>query len=327
MHNHYENDDYEKWIVIEDGTIKYRSRTFVGEVLEDDLIDGIGTTKYNSKTYLYPSGKSQTVISNSKVFRIPVPGLGNDKRQPRHIYYDMEGNRCDINGDPIDIRRSDNILRSHQRIQQIILSNEWDYFMTCTFNDEKVCASDVPRVLKKTEKWLSNMVQRNGIGYLLVPEYHKKDERVHFHALVSGKLPLEFNDIYAVKGIKKPVRLESIKRYHQEARIQYPIYNVASWGYGFSTAIDVYGSPSRLANYVKKYITKSTKMIFGKSYWCSKNLKLYPTVSLDNISDEDYNECFAKSYYSPQLGASFKYINKLGDILEDEVDDEVVLRL
>ena len=62
------------------------------------------------------------------------------------------------------------------------------YDLTITFNDEIVNASDIPLVLKKVSKWLDNMVQRKGLQYILIPEYHKDKKRVHAHALINDTL-------------------------------------------------------------------------------------------------------------------------------------------
>ena len=186
-------------------------------------------------------------------------------------------------------------------------------------------------MLQKLQRWLKNQTYRHNVGYLLVAEYHKKDQRIHAHFLCNGALKVVFNDIYKVKQIKRPVTGETVRRYHLQDRIQYPVYNVSGWNLGFSTAIEVYGSPARLANYVLKYITKQNSRIFGKSYWSSKNIKLYPTIELSQLPFCDYDLTIAKQYYHRGSKAAFKYINKTGDIIQDmadsDPDEQEVLKL
>lgn len=136
-------------------------------------------------------------------------------------------------------------------------------------------------------------------------------------------MDLSFNNIYKVKGIKKPIKEETIKKYNVPVdRVLYPVYNCKDWKYGFSTAISVYGTPSRLANYVLKYITKDIENIFGKTYWCSKNLKLYPDIELFTLAPYEFRETPGREYWHRGAEASFKYINRLGDALEEMSDDE-----
>lgn len=293
---------------------KCGSRTYVGECIETDLFN-IGYDKFDGKVYRYPNGKYQIVKASKKVFRVPIPGIL--PQRPIHRWDDPDRTE----------NRTDNIHRAHNRIYQILLSNEWDYFLTMTFDQEKLDSRDISLTIKKTQIWLKNMTQRNGIGYVLVPEYHKKDKRVHCHAIVKGKLNLKFDDIYAVEGFKKPVRMAKIKRLNiSPDKIRYPVYNCSDWKYGFSTAINVYDSPSRLANYVLKYMTKDQQMIFGRSYWCSKNLKLYPDIELYNLKSYEYRDTIGREYYTRGSEASYKYINRLGDTIRDMSDDEVVVK-
>jgi len=291
------------------------SKRYIGECIDRDIFD-IGKEKFDGKIYRYPSGKYQVVKASRPVFRVPIPGM-----IPHPPYQRFDDPECEPSG-----TRADNVARAQKRIYQIMLSNEWRYFLTCTFDDEKVDASNIPLVAAKAQKWLKNMTQRKNLGYVMIPEYHKKDNRVHFHAIINGDVDLEHHDIYAVQGVKKPMKLETIQRYHIDpARIRYPVYNCSNWKYGFSTAIEVYGSPARLANYVLKYMTKDHQSIFGKSYWCSKNIRLYPDIELYSLGWDEFAATPGKQYYHRGSDAAYKYINRLGDKIEDLTDDEVTI--
>ena len=326
-------------ILIDADGVRIGSRHYIGKAAEVEFTD-IGRQHYDCKVYHYANGKYQMIKANQNVFRIPVVGVLPKKvHRAEQIFNCYDVGECDNCSekhhckeylfrqyDTHDEVRSDNIQRAISRLQQIILSNEWDYWVTFTFDDSKIYAKDNKLVIDKLTQWLKNRVQRDGIGYLLVPEYHKKEKRIHAHCLVRGKLDLLFNDIWKVKGIKKPIKGDTIKRYGIHAdRILYKVYNVHSWKYGFSTAIDVYGSPSRLANYVTKYMTKDISKIFGKHYWCSKNLKLYPTVELYWLDAGEYNDTHVREYYHRGSTASFKYVNNLSEVITDMCDDEEVI--
>lgn len=289
------------------------SKTYVGEVLEDEaLYDALwGDTKspkYDTKVYHYPNGLQQSVKCTSPIFSVPIPRSAKTVRQKPLLEDEDKKIR----------QRDDAIHRAHSRIRQIILSNEWKYFLTITFDDTKVDAHNSELVISKLQKWLNNQTSRNGLGYVLIPEYHKKENRIHCHALVNGNLEVVHNGIYKVQGVKKPMHEDNIKKYHiPKYRVLYKVYNVLNWKYGFSTAIEVYGNPARLANYVLKYMTKETGKIFGKGYWCSKNIKLYPDIELKNIGRFAYNDTCAKQFYMKATRECFKYENNFGQSIED----------
>ena len=104
-------------------------------------------------------------------------------------------------------------------------------------------------------------------------------------------------------------------------RIICPVYKLNNWKFGLSTVIECYGENyERLSNYVlKEYVTKTNDDIFGKFYWCSKNLKLYPDVELYDLDAYEFQETVAKRYNHRASIASFKYINRLGYNTEDEL--------
>lgn len=286
------------------------SKTYLGEPLEDDhiyetLLGLEQKQKYDTKIYHYPNGWQQSVKCSSPIFTIAIPN--SEKRRKNTDYVPCENSR----------RREDAVHRAQSRIRQIILSNEWNYFLTITFDDSIVDAKNTDLVILKLQKWLNNRTVRSGLGYVLVPEYHKKDKRIHCHALVCGDLDVVHNGMYKVQGIKRPVHEDTIKKYHVSSdRIMYKVYNVPNWRYGFSTAIEVYGTPARLANYVLKYMTKETGKIFGKGYWCSKNIKLYPDIELKNIGREEYRATCAREFYMRAVGECFKYENNFGNSIE-----------
>ena len=121
--------------------------------------------------------------------------------------------------------------------------------------------------------------------------------------------------------------MSTIKKYHLEGKIKYPVFNCSDWKNGFSTAISVYGSPGRLARYVLKYMTKDMTKIFGKGYWCSKNINLYPDIELYTLPVGDFYETPGREYWTRGAEASYKYINRLGDALEEMAEGEEALEL
>lgn len=307
------------WDYFDDLGLHIGKKVYTGDCIACDYLD-IGSEAFDTKVYHFPNGKYQVCYSSQRVFRVPGQGYTRPKARRSLVAADDS---------PARGPRVDNILRAKKRINQIILCNTWDYFMTFTFDDSKVDASDPSLVIKKAQKWLNNQVTRKGIGYLLVPEYHKNGNRIHLHALISNLggpgLDLADSGTVIVKGIDKPIRLTKVLKRHLEDSIISTVYNVLNWKFGFSTAIPTYGSVSRLANYVMKYITKDlqsddSQAIFGKYYWCSHNLDLYPIVELRNQQGLEWKECKSKMYYVAGSDAAFKYVNRLGDSIEEAPD-------
>ncbi len=151
--------------------------------------------------------------------------------------------------------------------------------------------------MKKLGNWLNNQVDRKGLKYILVPEYHKSG-RIHCHALI--------NDVFKL--------VDSSHRSKQKI-----IYNILDWRYGFSTAIELDKNIYRVANYVSKYISKGTKKIFGKYYWHSKNIRREPDTYL---IDSDYESINLKEYF-PIEGCkwiSFKYESSFA--VHDDVESD-----
>lgn len=157
--------------------------------------------------------------------------------------------------------RSDSLKRAKDKIQDIVLCNKFDYFVTLTFNPQKVDSFNVEEVKRAIKNWLNNGVKRRNYSYIAIPEYHKSG-RIHLHALMSGDLSL----------------VDSGHKHNFKT-----IYNISDWQekFGFSTAIKIDGNITALSYYITKYISKGNDKIFGHFYWSSRNLQRSPEISYD----------------------------------------------
>lgn len=195
-----------------------------------------------------------------------------------------------LSEDEIELLREENlrsnIYKVRTRIYDLIFNNDFDYFVTLTF-DPKV---EQEHGLSKNEQndlrydemkqWLHQMRNQakyynKEFRYFFVPELHtgkgKNSGTIHWHGLIGGYCPNLVDSGKKYKG--------------------YRIYNLVSWQYGYSNVQRV-RSKKRVANYVRKYITKdlmnSPVRKNKKKYWASKNLQK-PNVSY--IEDEvDWSE-------------------------------------
>lgn len=150
-----------------------------------------------------------------------------------------------------------NTSRAKNKVYDLVQSNEWEWFVTLTFNPEKIdrtnydeCSKAVKYFLDQTRRVANN----NEFKYVGLPEYHADGVSFHFHFLMSGIDSSNFikADVYGPDEI----------------------YNIDSYTFGFSTATKVRDT-RKASGYIVKYITKTiTDNLKGKKrYWASRNLK------------------------------------------------------
>lgn len=162
------------------------------------------------------------------------------------------------------------VNRSVNSIYEIARSNKWEYFLTLTFNPDKVDSTDYDCVVKKLSMWINNFKKKYApnLKYLIVPELHKSG-RYHFHGLLA-----DIGNAELIDSGKKDKDNEVI-------------YNLGNYKLGFTTCTRI-KDLDRVSKYIGKYITKDLCCVtFGKKrYWNSKNLDK-PTVKKYIMSHEE----------------------------------------
>lgn len=156
--------------------------------------------------------------------------------------------------------------RARVKIYDMAIMNDWEWFVTFTFNPAKVDSFDYIQTSKKMSQWLKNMKKENpDMTYLVVPEKHESG-RFHYHALMSS-LNAQIFDLSGKKDNKGR-----------------DIYNLGKYKLGWSTATKI-GSHERAVKYLTKYITKESLQVTKnkKKYWNSKNL-IMPVVDKLDLS-------------------------------------------
>lgn len=161
------------------------------------------------------------------------------------------------------------VNRTKQSIYEITRSNTWDWFVTLTFDRNKIDSSDYDLLLKKTRKWLNHVKNRKcpDMKYIIVPELHSDGIHYHFHGLFANCDGLEME----YSGVKQNGK---------------KVYNILDFKYGFSTATKVQDT-KKVSSYISKYITKDLENhIKGKRrYIASNNCKKAQIV--DYLMTED----------------------------------------
>lgn len=195
-----------------------------------------------------------------------------------------------VKDDEENKRRS--ILRSKDKVQAIANMNEWDYFVTLTFDKEKVGnREDKENLKKKTLLYFRKLSKKYGIKYLLIPEYHEDGKCIHWHGLIHD-----------------PDKRLTLTDTNKKTKYGYPIYNIVSWSNykGFNTACEIGKSSDdkiAISRYISKYINKNDDRIFNKYYYCSNGLidtpiTTYPDeLPIDFFEDSfECNMCYIKTY-------------------------------
>lgn len=190
--------------------------------------------------------------------------------------------------------------RTKQKIYELARSNDWDWFITLTFDREKIDSSDYDLLVNTVRYWFNNVKKRKApdMKYLIIPELHKDGIHYHFHGLLADADGLQFVDSGIVQGGKT-------------------VYNMPDFKMGFTTATKVEDT-HRVASYICKYITKQLELhIKGKRRYLASNNCNRPVVRDYNMTPEektDLLDCiseritYMKQQDVPESGQSIKYI-------------------
>ena len=210
--------------------------------------------KHFAKIYSYPGGIQDIVASSAPDFG----AKGWEETGSRDPDSKHERKCADPKGE--DMQRS--MRRARGKLRRLALANEFRWFVTLTIDPEKCDSFDGAAVVRKLNAWCSNMVQRKGLRYILVPERHKSG-RIHFHGF--------FNDC-----------LEVVDSGHTDKQ-GHPIYNLPQWALGFTTAIELYDDYVKAVGYVCKYVGKQGEKPAGRWYYSGGDLR-EPEITYAEIS-------------------------------------------
>ena len=156
-------------------------------------------------------------------------------------------------------------FRAKRKVVEYALNNDFNWFVTFTFDKNKIDRYDVKLLEKKILLWLKNTDKNYNSKaiYLLVPEYHR-DKAIHYHALIkmqNNRLKFLYNHRHWKKGVYKDTLL--FKKFGRN-----------EW-----VSIDSYTEPIGL--YLAKYITKLPDKMNNRYYFASKGLKQSKKIKID----------------------------------------------
>ena len=226
----------------------------------------------------FPDGSGEILCANRAIFREPGYELSDkwdsSKREEtgREIDHDAARERAQ--------------RRARSELRDLALSNDFKYFVTLTLDRARIDRYDIAIITRRLNTWLDNRVRRNGLQYILVPERHK-DGAVHFHGFINDALRVVDSGTMIPPGGGKPRRPRSAaQRAAWAAEGGHTVYNLPGWDFGFTTAIELYGSYHSAVGYVCKYISKGQEKVGGRWFYHSSNLAR-PCVTLADCNIED----------------------------------------
>ncbi|MGN0637206.1 MAG: hypothetical protein ACI4J0_02445 [Huintestinicola sp.] len=201
-------------------------------------------------------------------------------------------------------KRMDSVKRSRDKIYDLVMCNEWNYFFTGTLGDTAFDPTSAKAALRPLQNWLSNAVKRFGLKYILVAELQPKSKHIHFHGFINDALDVVDSGTKLYKHVPKPIKDSTALKRGLSLSDGHVVYNVPQWKFGFTTAIKSYNGSQSCAQYIMKYVTKDNKEIFGRYYWSSRNLCRSPSLYFDNV---DYNSLPIPTYSIPRTNRELKY--------------------
>lgn len=210
----------------------------------------------------------------------------------------------------IALRHQRSVISSTNRTKSMIYNyargNVWQWFVTLTFNAEKVNRYDYEECSKKLRQWLNNMKKKyaSDMKYLMVPEEHKGEKSEckcsqcdTIYSNSQCECPLcrctdkiyawHFHGLLSSTGSMKFILAKNKKGKVLKTKNGLDIYNFGNYKMGLSTAT-VITDTAKASSYITKYITKElTVRTKGfRRYYPSANLDL-PTKTFFYILYQD----------------------------------------
>ncbi|WP_113673778.1 hypothetical protein [Vallitalea guaymasensis] len=250
---------------------------------------------YNCKIYDYGEEKQYRFYSKVylKDYDKNDDEIKDEKKESDNEKDNQDNNDTELNNDElVDKDRStiSSLNRTVNKIYEYARSNDWEYFVTLTFNtnidryDYSECSNCMMKFLNATKKSNPDM------KYIVVPELHK-DGAYHFHGIFSNIPNVKMIDSGIYSFGKYTWKKEKIpEKLLKECRL---IYNMGRYNYGYSD-IQVVEDSKKTANYICKYITKELVVATKnkRRYWTSRNLNkpMVTEMLLQNEHKEQIKE-------------------------------------
>ncbi len=221
------------------------------------------TTKCKGKYVLSPDGELKLLsIQEFSQPRFRPEGWERSGEARRDNVIDSSEYDEDIILELDEREKFVNLMRAVRRAKSgafdlIQCNPDLDTFVTLTLDPTKVDdRSSWDCAYGAIKAWLSNRVQRNGLKYVLISEYHKKGSAIHFHAMMNSTA------LHLIEA-RYPKNGRLIKDKGQQ------VYNLSDYSAGFSTAKIITGenATDKVSKYIFKYMGKQINNKIGGRYY------------------------------------------------------------
>ena len=200
--------------------------------------------------------------------------------------------------------------RSLDTFYGYVNANDWEYFGTLTFSSEVVDRYDIDAtkaLYSDFERWCKR--KSPDMKMIAVPEFHKKEidgkRALHLHFLASD---IRFNLVLA-QNPKTGAYLYG--------NFGEPLFNIQDWTYGYSSLaiIPSDNNTARVANYMKKYITKNMNIGYNaKRFYHTRNLlfknKHYLLYSSEAELQNDVSAMGLKKFKEDDVRIVYRRLHK-----------------
>lgn len=184
-----------------------------------------------------------------------------------------------------------NIRRTINTIKELVLCNDWEYFITLTLDPKKYNRYDLSKYNKDLTRYIRNLRRKYqaDIKYMLIPEQHH-DGAWHMHGFLMG-LPKEELELFSREQFLPYYILNKLDAGEE-------IYNWIGYQKRFGNCdIEPIRDKDRASSYVTKYVTKdlanSIKELNAKMYYCSQGLNRAEEIKRGCTTDL-YNPTYIK---------------------------------
>ena len=202
-------------------------------------------------------------------------------------------NRCKVN----DVKLTENIIRSKNKIFELAFCNPWDFFITCTLDKNKYNREDLDKFHKDFTRFirLYNMQNNLDIKFLVVPELHKDKKSWHMHGLIYN-LPKHKLKQFVLGDKMGQALADKVKN----GEI---IYNWIDYKnkFGFCD-LEPIKNKEAISKYMTKYITKelanSVTELNAQCYYHSRGLKFAREIKKGHMSWQGIQPNFTNDFCS-----------------------------
>lgn len=213
------------------------------------------------------------------------------------------------------------ISRAKRNIIEVSMNNYFNYFITFTFDDNKIDAYQFEKTKKKVMQAIANY--RKGydknLKYILIPELHKESGKIHFHGLMYLENTDDVKYLFYDKKYSRRVyrNMYFFKRFGANRFVKINKYNFYTALYIIKYVGKGFDNEHRLKQYY--FISKGLKRSDCKTF-SSNNISIeeFLGCEIDIIPNKSFNDFYCNIYYIDNESLAQRLIEKASCIQDAE---------